>query len=52
MHATHILRQCFRNHVKDKTNEFEVEILEASALLEFISLARTTYMPNWQDDVE
>eukprot|EP00934_Nitzschia_sp_Nitz4_P001481 Nitzschia sp. Nitz4//scaffold62_size106224//12901//14739//NITZ4_004342-RA/size106224-processed-gene-0.46-mRNA-1//-1//CDS//3329555814//1481//frame0 len=50
MHATQVLRQCFRGHVKDKTAEFEVEILEASALLEFLQLARTTYMPNWQDD--
>ena len=49
-HATHVLRKCFRNHVKDKTLEFEVEILEASALLEFLQLARTTFIPNWQDD--
>ena len=48
-HATQILRKCFRNHVKDKTLEFEIEILEASALLEFLHLARTTYMPDWQD---
>jgi hypothetical protein len=52
MHATHMLRRCFANHVKDKTIEFEVEILEASALLEFLHIARTTYMPNWQDDEE
>jgi len=50
MHATHILRRCFGHHVKDKTAEFEVEILEASALLEFLQIARTTYMPNWEDD--
>ena len=50
LHATHILRKCFRNHVKDKTTEFEVEILEASALLEFLQITRTTYMPNWQDE--
>lgn len=50
MNATNVLRRCFRNHVKDKTMEFEVEILEASALLEFLQIARSTYMPNWQDD--
>ena len=49
-HATHVLRKCFRSHVKDKTTEFEVELLEGSALLEFLQLARTTYIPNWQDD--
>jgi KIX domain len=50
MQATQLLRRCFGNHVKDKTVEFEVELLEASALLEFLHVARTTYMPNWQDD--
>ena len=50
MHATHVLRKCFRNSVKDKTMDFEVEILEATALLEFLHLARRTYMPQWQDD--
>ncbi len=50
MQATQVLRRCFRNHVKDKTAEFEVEILEASALLEFLHIARTTYIPCWQDD--
>ena len=49
-HATHVLRKCFRHHVKDETMEFEVEILEGSALVEFLQLARTTYIPNWQDD--
>ena len=48
-HATYVLRKCFQNSVKDKTNEFEVEILEATALLEFLQLARTTYIPKWQD---
>ena len=48
--ATQLLRRCFGNHVKEKTVEFEVELLEASALLEFLHVARTTYMPNWQDD--
>jgi hypothetical protein len=50
LHATHVLRKCFRKHVKNKSPEFEVEILEASALLEFLQLARTIYIPNWQDD--
>jgi hypothetical protein len=50
MHATHVLRKCFRNSVKDKTLDFEVEILEATALLEFLHLSRRTYMPQWQDD--
>jgi hypothetical protein len=48
--ATNVLRTCFGNYVKDKTQEIEVEILEGSALLEFVQIARTTYMPNWQDD--
>ncbi len=51
-HATHILRKCFANHVKDKTAEVDVELLEASALLEFLQLARTTYIPKWQDQEE
>lgn len=50
MQATYVLRKCFQNHVKDKVLEFEVEILEASALLEFLQIARTTFIPNWQDD--
>jgi hypothetical protein len=48
-YATHVLRRCFRNHVKDKTTDFEVEILEGSALLEFLNIARETYSPGWQD---
>lgn len=47
--ATRVLRQCFQNHVKDKKIDFEVEILEGSALLEFLQIARRTYMPGWQD---
>jgi hypothetical protein len=51
MHATHVvLRKCFRNSVKDKTMDFEVELLEATALLEFLHLSRRTYMPQWQDN--
>lgn len=49
-HATAILRKCFKNHVKDKTMDFEVELLEGSALLEFLQLARSTYMPHWEDE--
>jgi hypothetical protein len=48
-HATYLLRKCFQNHVKDKTVDFEVEILEGSALLEFLKVARETYIPQWQD---
>lgn len=49
-HATHVLRKCFENLAKENMAEFEVEIREATALLEFINLARTTYIPDWQDD--
>ena len=48
-HATAVLRKCFQNHVKDKLVDFEVELLEGSALLEFLQLARATYMPQWED---
>jgi hypothetical protein len=36
--VTHILRKCFANHVKDKTTELDVELLEALALLDFCNL--------------
>jgi hypothetical protein len=50
-HCTQVLRQCFGHHVRSTAvAEFEVEILEASALLEFLQLARTTYINNWHDD--
>jgi hypothetical protein len=55
-HATHFLRQVFsKAHPTTTTNnnssnDFEMEIREASALLEFIHLARRTYQPEWQDD--
>jgi KIX domain len=50
-HATNVLRKCFAKHVKsDAKQDFEIEIYEASALLEFLHLARTTYIPNWEDD--
>jgi len=48
-HATHVLRKCFRNHVKDNTGMMEVQLLEGSALLEFLQVARSTYMPHWED---
>jgi hypothetical protein len=48
-HATHVLRQCFASADKENAAEYEIEILEATALLEFLQLARTTYMPDWQD---
>ena len=47
--ATQVLRQCFAK-AAHTTNDFETEILEATALLEFLQVARTTFMPNWQDD--
>ena len=49
VHATAVLRQCFSGAAK-ATAEFEVEILEATALLEFLQAARTTFIPDWQDD--
>jgi hypothetical protein len=49
-HATQILRKCFAVSGTAST-DFEVEILEASALLEFVQLARATYSPDWKDDV-
>jgi hypothetical protein len=49
-HATQTLRSCFSKAAASTGGEFEVEILEASALLEFLQLARTTYEPDWRDD--
>lgn len=49
-HATQVLRQCFAVSGTAST-DFEVEILEASSLLEFVQLARATYSPDWKDDV-
>lgn len=48
-HATRILRRIFSNHVKDNAPEFEMEILEGTALVEFLQLSRMTFMPNWKD---
>jgi hypothetical protein len=49
--ATRILRRIFTNKIKENAPEFEQEILEGTALVEFLHLVRTTYMPNWQDDI-
>jgi len=46
--ATQTLRQCFANNtasLSGTASEFEVEILEASALLEFVQLARDIFLP-------
>jgi hypothetical protein len=48
--ATHVLRKCFESADKEGASDFEVEIREATALLEFIQLSRTTFIPDWQDD--
>ncbi|CAB9500341.1 expressed unknown protein [Seminavis robusta] len=49
--ATACLRRLFASKVdKENAPEFEVEILEATALLEFLHNARKTYLPDWQDD--
>lgn len=54
--ATQVLRKCFDKNVKESnsngtpTSDMEILIMETSALLEFIQLARSTYMPNWRDD--
>ena len=47
--ATYVLRKSFAKHVKDKILPLEVEILETSALMDFLNQARTTYIPDWQD---
>jgi hypothetical protein len=30
--------------------DFEVEILEVGALVKFLQIARSTYIPDWKDD--
>jgi hypothetical protein len=47
--ATNVLRQCFMKTVTSNV-EFEIELLEASALLEFVQLARDTYLPKPNDE--
>mmetsp|Transcript_14175 Transcript_14175/g.20943 ORF Transcript_14175/g.20943 Transcript_14175/m.20943 type:complete len:516 (-) Transcript_14175:140-1687(-) len=46
-HVTQILRTFFAK-IRARS-DFEVEIAEGTALLAFLQLARTTYMPGWQD---
>lgn len=46
--ATSVLRKFFSNTIKAK-HDFEVEISEGTALLQFLQLARTTYSPNFTD---
>lgn len=49
-HATKTLRDCFgAAHDKPHNSDFEVEISEATALLQFLQLARQTYVPHWKD---
>lgn len=47
--ATRVLRQIFSNNIKPNANDFETEIREGTALVEFLRLARTTFMPHWED---
>jgi KIX domain len=42
--ATQVLRKCFANKASKVTAEFEIEVLETSALLEFIELAKQTFL--------
>jgi hypothetical protein len=50
-HATHVLRKCFEKAQSNaNTTDFEMEIREATALLEFIQLTRTTFIADWADD--
>ena len=52
--ATLVLRRCFAETVSGKggvaKTEFEVEILEVGALVKFLQIARSTYIPEWVDD--
>jgi hypothetical protein len=41
--ATRVLRRCFASRAKT-TNDFEVEVSEATALLNFLEIAKTTYI--------
>mmetsp|Transcript_20631 Transcript_20631/g.44812 ORF Transcript_20631/g.44812 Transcript_20631/m.44812 type:complete len:587 (+) Transcript_20631:3-1763(+) len=51
--ATYVLRRCFAETTVGKSaaakSEFEIEILEAGALIRFLQLARSTYIPDWID---
>lgn len=48
--ATGILRNLFSNAGKEGAPDFEAEIREANALLEFLHIACKTYIPDWEDD--
>ena len=52
--ATLVLRRCFAETVSGKggvaKTDFEVEILEVGALVKFLQIARSTYIPDWVDD--
>lgn len=50
--ATRVLRRCFADacYAKKINSDFEAEVSEASALLDFLTLARTTYIPEWVDE--
>ncbi|KAL7535721.1 hypothetical protein ACHAXR_006687 [Thalassiosira sp. AJA248-18] len=52
--ATYALRRCFADTTVGKNamakSEFEIEILETGALIRFLQLARSTYIPDWVDD--
>jgi len=47
--ATQVLRQLFTLFT-DGLSDFETEILEITALRDFLQLARKTYTANWKDD--
>jgi hypothetical protein len=47
--ATMVLRTMWSSTLNAK-NDFEVEIAEGTALLEFVHLARQTYQPNYIDE--
>ena len=53
--ATRALRRCFADvarkaYENPNASDFEVEIVESTALLRFVQLARSTYTPKFQDD--
>ena len=53
--ATRALRRCFADvaskaYENPNASDFEVEIVESTALLRFVQLARSTYTPNFHDD--
>lgn len=50
--ATFVLRRCFSEAFRNSKPkaEFEIEILEASALIKFLQAARANYCQDWVDD--